>query len=790
MLKNYFKIAWRNLKKNKVFSLINILGLTIGITVCMMIFLYLMNEFGFDSFHKNGKNIYRVMRSFDKGKAAVPYLSGPYATALLNDFPNEIKRAVRVMPSNSLITVDTVSFNEKKIYITDPGFFQLFTFPLIKGNPADVLKDPYSVVLTSSTAKKYFGNLDPIGKIVHVDKTLALKVTGIAEDVPANSHLQFDIIYPISRFYNQDWFKIWNNNSMYTYVQLQESMDGATLEKRFPAFVDKHMAEDKVQNGANFELALTPLKNVYFEGSYSFDKVSHGEKKTVYIFLSIAILILLIACINFMNLSTVRAVERSREVGIRKVMGALRNHLVLQFIGESLLLTLLSCVLSLGILQLVLPAYNDLLGYNLSVPWKLPAIYLFFAGIILLVGFLAGSYPAIVLSAFSPIQALKGKLKLGKGGSQFRQSLVVLQFCISVLLIIGTIVIMKQMQFVKNKELGYQLEQTLIIRIDNDDIYNNRVHFKNELERNPAIASVSMMSGEPGGFYDDFLFEVEGQSEMFKARTEFSDFEYVKTLGLKIIAGRNFSSQFPTDTTGSALVNRTAAAKLGLTPKQAIGKWIKNPIRDKERRRIVGVVEDFNFLSLRENVEPLVIAPNEDRRVILVKTKAGSLASAMEQVRKQYAIDAPQYPYEYSFMDEKFDDLYKKDLKQQKLLSVFSGLAIFIACLGLFGLASFTTAKRIKEIGVRKVLGSSSQGIVLMLSKDLLRPVFLATLISIPLGYFIMQKWLESFAYRTPLHWWIFALAALITFVIALATVSSKALKAALTNPVKSLRSE
>jgi putative ABC transport system permease protein len=277
---------------------------------------------------------------------------------------------------------------------------------------------------------------------------------------------------------------------------------------------------------------------------------------------------------------------------------------------------------------------------------------------------------------------------------------------------------------------------------------------------------------------------------MFKARTEFSDFEYVKTLGLKIIAGRNFSSQFPTDTTGSALVNRTAAAKLGLTPKQAIGKWIKNPIRDKERRRIVGVVEDFNFLSLRENVEPLVIAPNEDRRVILVKTKAGSLASAMEQVRKQYAIDAPQYPYEYSFMDEKFDDLYKKDLKQQKLLSVFSGLAIFIACLGLFGLASFTTAKRIKEIGVRKVLGSSSQGIVLMLSKDLLRPVFLATLISIPLGYFIMQKWLESFAYRTPLHWWIFALAALITFVIALATVSSKALKAALTNPVKSLRSE
>ena len=348
MLRNYITIAWRNLKKNKVFSLINILGLTIGITVCMMIFLYLVNEFSFDNFHKNGKNIYRVMRGYDKAKASVPYLSGPYATALLTDFPNEIKRAVRVMPSNSLISVDTISFNEKKILITDPDFFQVFSFPLIKGNPADVLKDPYSVVLTSSTAKKYFGNSDPIGKIVRVDKQISLKVTGIAEDAPANSHLEFDIVYPLSRFYDQEWFKIWINNSMFTYVQLQDGIDKAGVEKQFPAFVKKYLTEDRVKDGTRFQLSLAPLKSIYFEEASSFDKVQHGEKKTAYIFLSIAVLILLIACINFMNLSTVRAVERSREVGIRKVMGALRKHLILQFIGESVLLTFISCLLSGG----------------------------------------------------------------------------------------------------------------------------------------------------------------------------------------------------------------------------------------------------------------------------------------------------------------------------------------------------------------------------------------------------------------------------------------------------------
>jgi putative ABC transport system permease protein len=779
MLKNYLKIAWRNLMKNKVFSLINILGLTIGITVCMMIFLFIMNEFSFDSFHKNKKNIYRVMRGFDAAKPTVPYLSGPYATALLNDFPGEIKKAVRILSSNALVSFGNKAFNEKKLYLADADFFTLFSFPLVKGDPATALKDPNSVVLTEKTAKKYFGKEDPMGKVIEIDKHLQLKVTGIAKDVPSNSHLDFDIVHPLSIYYNEKWFNNWINNNFYTYVLLDEHTTEAKVESRLPAFMKKN-ATDIEKYGFHFFITLKPMS----------DPVKHGDKAVVYIFLSIAVLILLIACINFMNLSTVRAVERSKEVGLRKVMGALRNHLISQFIGESILLTLISCILSIGLLQLVMPFYNQLLGYELAVSWNTLPIYLFLVGIILVAGFLAGSYPAFFLSAFSPIQALKGKLKLGKGGSIFRQGLVVIQFGISVFLIIGTIVIMKQMNYVKQKELGYDKEQTVIVPIDNNDIYDHRITFKHELENNPAMASVSMMSGEPGGFFDTHTFEAEGQHEIWKARTEFADFEYVKTLGLKIIAGRNFSGEYATDTANAVLINRTAAKELGFTPDQAIGKWIKNPVRDTLRRRIVGVVEDFNFLSLKENMDALVISPNEDRRVIVIKLKPGNVQSAIATIKDEYTKVAPVYPFEYTFLDQKFDQLYKADLRQQTILSIFSGLAIFVACLGLFGLASFTAAKRTKEIGVRKVLGSSIQGIVLLLSKDLLKPVLIATCIAIPVGYYAMNNWLQNFAYRTSLQWWVFVLAALVTIVIALLTVCFKAVKAALMNPAKSLKAE
>jgi putative ABC transport system permease protein len=629
-----------------------------------------------------------------------------------------------------------------------------------------------------------------MGKVIEMDKYFHLKITGIAKDVPSNSHLNFDLVVPLSNYFNYDFFNVWINNNLFTYVLLDEHADKAKLEKRFPQFMDKYMGKDMEKIGARFNLSLIPLKDIYFGAGSSFDPIKHGDKMVVYIFLSIAVLILLIACINFMNLSTIRAVERSKEVGLRKVLGALRNHLVWQFIGESILLTVIACVLSLGLLQLFMPLYNSLLGYTLTVSWNTLPIYLFLIGVIIIVGFLAGSYPAFFLSAFKPIESLKGKLRLGKGGSIFRQALVIVQFTISVLLIIGTIIIMNQMSYVKSKELGYDKEHEVVVPIDNNDIYNHMLTFKTELQNKSNIASVSLMSGEPGGFFDEHTFDAEGQRDIFKARTEFADFEFVKTLGLKIIAGRDFSSQFATDTTDAVLINRTAAAKLGFTPQQAIGKWIKNTVRDSTRRRIVGVVEDFNFLSLKENMDALVISPSMDRRVAVIKIKPGNIQAAITTIKDVYNNVAPVYPFEYSFLDQKFDELYKTDIRQQTILSVFAGLAIFIACLGLFGLAAFTATKRIKEIGVRKVLGSSVQNIVMLLSKDLLKPVLIATAIAIPFGYYAMNAWLQNFAYKTTLHWWIFLLAAVITFGIALLTVSIKAIKAAVANPVKSLRTE
>ncbi len=792
MFKNYFKIAWRNLMKSKAFSFINILGLTIGITVCMMIYLFIMNEFSFDNFHKNGDKIYRVMRgvTMDGKPESVAYLSGPYEPALLNDFKGQIVSAVRVNPNDNLFTVGAQSFHEKKELDVDTNFFSFFSFPLIKGNPSTVLKDLSSVVLTETTAKRYFGSIDnAMGKIVMLNKETPLKVTGIARDVPSNSHLDFDIVTSLERRRNAGFMNTWINNGLYTYVQLAPKVTQVQLEKQFPAFMEKYMGGDFRKYGFHFTLSLTPLKDVYFENA-AFDGVKHGDKTVVYIFLSIAILILLIACINFMNLSTIRAAERSKEVGLRKVLGALRNNLVLQFIGESVLLTAISCMLSVVLLLLVMPWYNQLLGYNLTVSWNTGTIYLFLVGVILVVGFLAGSYPAFFLSAFSPIKALKGKLKLGKGGASFRQVLVVIQFSISVFLIVGTIIITKQMNYVKNKQLGYNKAQTLIVAIDNDDIYNNLNAFKTGLQNESAVQSVSAMSGEPGGFFDGHMFEVEGHNEKWMARTEFADFEFVKTLGLKIIAGRDFSAQFPTDSTEAVLINKTAAAKLGWTPQQAIGKWMLNTVRDSAKRRIIGVVNDFNFQSLKEDIDGLVISPSMDRRQILIKLKPGNLQSDIALVRNAYNKAAPAYPFEYKFLDQQFGELYKKDIRQQTILTVFAALAIFVACLGLFGLASFTATKRFKEIGVRKVLGSSVQNIVLLLSKDLLKPVLIATCIALPVGYWIMNKWLQNFAYRTSVNWWIFVLAASITFGIAFTTVCIKAIKAAMANPVKSLRTE
>lgn len=578
---------------------------------------------------------------------------------------------------------------------------------------------------------------------------------------------------------------------MFTYVQLNPVVNAKQLEKQFPAFMDKYLGEYYATAGFKMGLTIKPLKDIYFATDALDRSVKHGNKKMVYIFMSIAILILIIACINFINLATARATDRSKEVGLRKVLGAVRGQLISQFMMESVLYATVACILSVAAVKLLMPAYTNLLGYELPSFWNNLLVYAFIVGVILVVGLLAGSYPAFLLSSFKPIESLRGKLRKGNSGAFFRKGLVVFQFGISVLLIICVVIIMSQMNYIRNTDLGFSKEQSLIVRFDNLSISGNRQQFKNRLKAIPAVQSVSLMSGEPGGFHDGYSFESEARpNEKFLFNTEFTDHDFVKTLGVKLIAGRDLSENYKTDSAEAVLINRRAASVLGYTPEQAIGKWIRNLGRDSLRRAIVGVVEDYHYSTLKDKIGPLVISPGRDKRLAMIKIKSTEAKSAINSIKKVYTSIAPDYPFEYSFLDEGFDRLYKTESKQQSVLSVFSVIAIFIACLGLFGLASYTALKRTKEIGVRKVLGSSVRNICFLLSKDLLKPVLIGTLIAMPVGYYAMTKWLEGFAYRINFQWWMFALAVLTAIMIALLTVGLEALKAALANPIKSLRME
>ena len=795
MIRNFLILAIKHLRKQRVFSFINILGLTVGITCCFMIFLFILNEMSYDNFHKNGKNIYRVMRvgNLNGGVREIPYLSPPYGPTLKNDYPDAIQQSVRVMKDNNLISYKDISFNEKDMYLTDENFFTFFDFKLLVGDKASVLKDPNSIVLTETTAKKYFGSEHPIGKILEFNKQQQLKVTGIAADVPTNSHLQFDMILSLELYrpMQPEWFTQWPNNSMFTYVQLNPAVNAKELENQFPDFMNKYLGEYYAAAGFKMGLTIKPLKDIYFASDALDRSVKHGNKKMVYIFMSVAILILIIACINFVNLATARATDRTKEVGLRKVLGAVRGQLIGQFMMESVLYATLACIFSVGAVKLLMPAYTNLLGYELPSFWNNPLIYAFVFGVIIIVGLLAGSYPAFLLASFRPIESLRGKLRKGNSGAFFRKGLVVFQFGVSVLLIVSVVIIMSQMSYIRNTNLGFDKEQSLIVRFDNVSISANRLQFKSRLQTIPSVKSVSLMSGEPGGFHDGYSFEAEAKpNEKFLFSTEFTDFDFVKTLGVKIIAGRDFSENYRTDSAEAVLINRKAAITLGYAPEAAIGKWIRNLGRDSLRRTIVGVVEDYHYATLKDKIGPLVISPGRDRRLALIKINTGQVQSAVNSIKQVYSSIAPAYPFEYSFLDEGFDRLYKTESKQQSVLTVFSVIAIFIACLGLFGLASYTALKRTKEIGVRKVLGSSVRNICFLLSGDLLKPVLMGTLIAIPVGYYAMSKWLEGFAYRISFQWWMFAVAILTAMMIALLTVGLQALKAALANPIKSLRTE
>jgi putative ABC transport system permease protein len=791
MLKNYIAVALRNLKKHQLLAFINITGLTLGITCCLIIFLYIQAELSYDSFHKDIERTFRVLRTNNEEGVTrkTVWTSGPFATGLLTDFPAEIEQSCRVREDNGLVTFGEKSFQENKMYFADSNFFTFFSYPLIQGNPKTLMNEPNSIVLSKPVAKKYFGDTDPVGKVLVIDKQLNYKVTGVfdAENIP--SHLQFDMVANIDLYKRQAWFTGWWNNAMATYIKLKPEVKAGNLEKKFPAFMDKYFGEDFKRFGKRTDLTLEPLAEIYLGDGLSEDFAKHGDMRVIYIFAAVGLFVLIIACINFMNLATARSIGRAREVGLRKVLGAYRSNLIRQFMTESFITVFISVLIACLLASVSLPYFNGLLETTLAFDLNNFYIPLFLAILVIIVGAASGSYPALYLSSFLPVKVLKGKLSANKQNIFFRQGLVVVQFGISVTLIIATLFAIKQLDFIQRKNLGFDKSQVIIFPINNQEIRSQRFQFRAFLENEKEISSVSFMSGEPGGFHDNYPFKISGKGEEnFLFSTVFTDFNYLKTLKLNLVAGRTFDPAISSDSSGM-IINEAGAKQLGLKPEEAIGIKMTNMFRPGERT-IIGVVKDYHFQSLKNQVKPIAVSISNDHRTTAIRIHGNTLKEGVEKVKALWEKTAPGYPFEYSFLDQKIGEMYKSEEKQKMLMTIFASFAIVIACLGLFGLASFTIEQRTREIGIRKVLGASVPQISLMLSRDFLKPVFLAILIATPAAWFAVNKWLENFAYRTGVNAWIFVIAGLLAVLIALITILSQTTKAGLKNPVETLKSE
>lgn len=791
MLKNYLKIAVRNLFKHKLYSFINIFGLSIGITCCLLIFLFVKHELSFNDFQQNSENIFRLVRVANDGKVIrdIGITSAPFAPALLNDYPFDIKDAVRVFPNDGLVSYGEKSFREKRFYLADHNFFEIFSFPLLSGNGSSVLKNPNDVVISESMARKYFGDKDPTGKTLMVDKSYSFKVTGIFKNIPENSHLKFDFIASIKFFEAFDSFNEWWNNSLVTYVVLSNPSVKEFLEPKLSAFMNKYFGDHFKTTGMPMELKLEPFEKIYFNNETQFDPLLHGDKNNIYIFSGIGLFILAIACINFMNLATARSAERRKEVGLRKVIGANRRNLIIQFIGESIILTSVSVLISLLLAELSLPIFNSLTELKLKFPYSLSVFPAVLISITLIVGVISGSYPAVFLSSLQPVSILKGRINKSGRSIQLRKLLVVLQFSLSILLIVSTLIIKEQMNFLSEKKLGFDKEQVLFFNLDNRELRESAEILRDELIRQPFVVSASAMTGLPGGYHDNYAYKAEGEHNFTRMRNVFTDFGYLSTLGLKLKTGRNFSKEFSTDKY-SVILNEKSVKTFGWEIDEALGKRILINLLDSTYRTVIGVVEDYHFISLKQKIEPLVIAAVPDYRVIAVKIKPGNLPGYIKEIENIYSRFSPGYPFEYQFLDDSFNQLYTSEKKQEDIFSLFSFLAIFISCLGLFGLASFSAEQRIKEIGIRKVLGATVPEIFVLISTQFLKLVVVANVIAWPFAYFLMDKWLEDFEYRINIALWTFIIAGISALMIAVITVSYQAIKAATANPVKSLRYE
>lgn len=805
MLKNYIKIALRNMFRNKLYSLINLFGLAIGMAACLIIYLWVQDELSYDRFHQNADRIYRIERKFDfrdmHGQA--PITSGPYGKALVSDYP-EIENSVRLARNELSIKDHRNIFHQQQLIFADNSIFEIFDFRLEKGDSQTALTQPRAMVLTRENALKYLGTEDVVGKSITVDWRGTLtdfQITGILEKVPHNSHVQFDVLASISSYPDRQMSQ-WFANFLYTYVLLSKGASAADLEQKFSTFLTKYMAADfaavigpETDINDVFQLKLYPLLDIHLHPSREFEIEAQGSLTSVYIFSAIALLILIIACINFMNLSTARANKRAREVGIRKTIGAFRRQLWGQFLGESVLLAMIALIIAVLLIRLFLPVFCSISGKSLSILLLFRfGNWIALIGITLITGLLAGLYPAFYLTAFEPSQVLKGGVLLGTGKSFFRRGMAVIQFVISIALIISTLIIYRQMVFIQNKPLGFDKENVVLISAESNQVRQSIEVFRNALTEDTRIKSVAVSSNIPGStMYSDTVFKRDDSDEVFSLIFMNTDYEFVDTYGFEVIQGRKFSKEYSTDIQNAVILNQAAAREIGYTPEEAVGKKLFKFISVKEfsEHSIIGVVENFHFKSLHRAIEPclLVLSP-DDYRVISVRIMPGDVRGTVDFIGQKWAETFPGEQFDYSFLDNRINLLYKSEVKMKNIFLLFSLLSIFVACLGLFGLAAFTAEERTKEIGVRKVLGASTGNILVLLSKEFAKWVLMANILAWPLAYYIMNRWLQNFAYKISIGLWPFIISAVLALIIALLTVSYQSIKAALSDPVVSLRYE
>ena len=796
MIKNYLKIALRNLFKNKVYSIVNILGLVIGLTCSILIIIYVLYEFSYDRFHENAENIYCLGRETTTADRVIrePLSSAPTASALIHDYP-EIANVARFRSSGRIVVrYRDKKFYEKHISYIDPSVFDIFTFPMISGDPKTALVKPYSVVITEETALKYFNTENPMGKILRFNNQHNYSVTGVMKNIPRNSHFEFDMLCSMETLYAQKYPNLdnWLSFEYFTYVLLKEKVDYKEFEKKFSSFIDKYISDDFKVQGKSIKFFLHPLIKIQL---YShLEGYPPGRITQVYFFFVFAMCIILVACINFMNLSTARSSNRAKEVGIRKVVGANRSNLIYQFLGEALILSLISLFIAIFLVELILPAFSTLIRQKLDLSFtEKPWLILSFIGLAIFVGIVAGSYPAFYLSRFHPIHVLKGKLTIGFRKVRLRSILVVFQFFISTIFIIQTFIFEIQIDNLRNTDIGFNKKHVAILPIVDEDIKQSVKSFKKELQDYSGVVNVAATSTLPGWSIPRSLKIPQGYTEeQMQLMDDINvDNDFISTLEIEMAAGRNFSEEFTTDQSDAIIINETAARKYGWD--NPIGKKIKYSIGPDKfaTGTVYGVVKDFHLASLYRVIEPLFISNNpENLNYLLIRIQPENVQQSIDHIREKWNAQYPDHPFEYSFLEHSYDRYFQVVEKVLQAFYYFIFLTIFIACLGIFALATYNSEHRIKEIGIRKVLGASTVGIVLKLNKEIMILVIIAIILALA---FVQIPFLDPtmfLAYFSGVKFTVYLKSALLVVLIALVTISYQSIKTTLANPIDSLRYE